>query len=41
MKFIELEKVLECLEGELNPIEIPTDVMLRARLSIERMMAVS
>jgi quinolinate synthase len=41
MKFIELEKVLECLEGELNPIEIPTDVMLRARRSIERMMAVS
>jgi quinolinate synthase len=40
MKFVELEKVLACLEGDLNPIEIPTDTMLRARTSIERMMAV-
>lgn len=41
MKFIELEKVLDCLEHERNPIEIPTDIMIRARRSIERMMAVS
>jgi quinolinate synthase len=40
MKFVELEKVAACLEGELNPIEIPTDIMIRARRSIERMMAV-
>ncbi len=41
MKFVELEKVAACLEQELNPIEIPTAIMLRARRSIERMMAVS
>jgi quinolinate synthase len=40
MKFIELEKVLACIEGDLNPIEIPTDTMIRARTSIERMMLV-
>jgi quinolinate synthase len=40
MKFVELEKVLACLEGDLNPIEIPTQTMIRARTSIERMMAV-
>jgi quinolinate synthase len=40
MKFVELEKVLACLEHDLNPIEIPTRTMLRARTSIERMMAV-
>jgi quinolinate synthase len=40
MKFVELEKVLACLEGDLNPVEIPTDTMIRARKSIERMMAV-
>jgi quinolinate synthase len=40
MKFVELEKVAACLEDELNPIEIPTDIMIRARRSIERMMAV-
>ncbi|HLJ83786.1 MAG TPA: quinolinate synthase NadA [Candidatus Eremiobacteraceae bacterium] len=40
MKFVELEKVLACLENESNPIEIPTAIMLRARTSIERMMAV-
>ena len=40
MKFVELEKVLACLEGDLNPIEIPTETMLRARSSIERMVAV-
>ncbi|HEY5095626.1 MAG TPA: quinolinate synthase NadA [Candidatus Eremiobacteraceae bacterium] len=40
MKFVELEKVLACLEEERNPIEIPTATMLRARTSIERMMAV-
>jgi quinolinate synthase len=41
MKFIELEKVLACLEGNLNPIEIPTQTMIRARSSIERMMTVA
>ena len=41
MKFVELEKVLACLEGDLNPIEIPTQTMIRARTSIERMMAVN
>jgi quinolinate synthase len=41
MKFVELEKVAACLEQERNPIEIPTPIMLRARRSIERMMAVS
>lgn len=41
MKFVELEKVFTCLEQELNPIEIPTPIMIRARHSIERMMAVS
>jgi len=41
MKFVELEKVAACLEGDLNPIEIQTDIMIRARRSIERMMAVS
>ncbi len=41
MKFVELEKVAACLENDLNPIEIPTDIMLRARTSIERMMVVS
>jgi len=41
MKFVELENVLDCLESERNPIEIPTDIMIRARTSIERMMAVS
>jgi quinolinate synthase len=40
MKFVELEKVLACLEHDLNPIEIPTDIMIRARSSIERMVAV-
>lgn len=40
MKFVELEKVLACLEGDLNPVEIPTETMIRARTSIERMMAV-
>ncbi|HEY7992929.1 MAG: quinolinate synthase NadA [Candidatus Eremiobacterales bacterium] len=40
MKFVELDKVLACLEGDLNPIEIPTDVMIRARSSIERMVEV-
>ncbi|MDQ6779755.1 MAG: quinolinate synthase NadA [Candidatus Eremiobacteraeota bacterium] len=41
MKFVELEKVAACLEHELNPIEIPTSIMIRARRSIERMMAVT
>jgi quinolinate synthase len=41
MKFIELEKVAQCLAHDLNPIEIPTGIMLRARESIRRMMAVS
>ena len=41
MKFVELEKVAACLEHELNPIEIPTSIMVRARRSIERMMAVT
>jgi quinolinate synthase len=41
MKFVELEKVANCLENDLNPIEIPTDIMLRARASIQRMMDVS
>ena len=41
MKFVELEKVLDCLERDLNPVEIPTDIMIRARHSLERMMAVS
>jgi quinolinate synthase len=41
MKFVELEKVLACLEEERNPIEIPTETMFRARTSIERMMAVA
>jgi len=41
MKFIELDLVLDCLENERNPIEIPTDIMIRARRSIERMLAVS
>jgi quinolinate synthase len=41
MKFIELEKVAQCLASDLNPIEIPTAIMLRARESIRRMMAVS
>jgi quinolinate synthase len=41
MKFVELEKVAACLENDLNPIEIPTDIMIRARQSIERMMAVA
>jgi quinolinate synthase len=41
MKFVELEKVAACLENDLNPIEIPTDIMIRARRSIERMMAVA
>jgi quinolinate synthase len=41
MKFIELEKVLACLENETNPIEIPTETMIRARRSIQRMMAVA
>jgi len=40
MKFVELEKVLDCLEHDRNPIEIPTDTILRARQSIERMVAV-
>jgi|SRR5579872_1017462 len=40
MKFIELEKVEACLAQELNPIEIPTEIMIRARASIERMLAV-
>ncbi|MDE2571121.1 MAG: quinolinate synthase NadA, partial [bacterium] len=40
MKFVELEKVEACLRDELNPIEIPTAVMLRARASIERMLAI-
>jgi len=41
MKFIELDKVLDCLENERNPIEIPTDIMIGARRSIERMLAVA
>jgi len=41
MKFVELEKVAACLEQERNPIEIPTAIMIRARRSIERMMAVT
>ena len=41
MKFVELEKVLLCLQEERNAIEIPTDIMLRARRSIERMMALA
>ncbi|MBC5806061.1 MAG: quinolinate synthase [Candidatus Eremiobacter antarcticus] len=41
MKFVELEKVAACLEDERNPIEIPTGIMIRARRSIERMLAVS
>lgn len=41
MKYVELEKVLTCLEQERTPIEIPTDIMSRARLSIERMMAIA
>jgi quinolinate synthase len=40
MKFVELEKVLACLENMANPIEIPTQTMIRARRSIERMMTV-
>ncbi|MBV8081533.1 MAG: quinolinate synthase NadA [Candidatus Eremiobacteraeota bacterium] len=40
MKFVELDRVLDCLENERNPIEISTDIMIRARRSIERMMAV-
>ena len=40
MKFVELDKVLACLENDLNPIEIPTDIMIRARSSIERMVSV-
>lgn len=41
MKFVELEKVAAALENDLNPIEIPTAIMARARTSIQRMMDVS
>ncbi|MDQ2818535.1 MAG: quinolinate synthase NadA [Candidatus Eremiobacteraeota bacterium] len=40
MKYVELEKVYACLAQRRNPIEIPTDIMIRARRSIERMMAI-
>ena len=41
MKFVELEKVALALENDQHAIEIPTDIMLRARTSIQRMMDVS
>ncbi len=40
MKRITLPKILECLENESNEIIIPSDMIEKARLSVEKMIAI-
>ena len=40
MKKITLPKILECLENESNEIIIPSDMIEKARLSVEKMIAI-
>ena len=37
MKRITLPKILDCLTNESNEINIPDDIMLKARKSVQRM----
>ena len=41
MKMNTLEKVLDCLERLEPRIELPEDILKRARLPIERMLEIS
>jgi quinolinate synthase len=40
MKRITLPKILKCLENESNEIIIPSDMIEKARLSVEKMIAI-
>ena len=40
MKRITLPKILECLENESNEIIIPSNMIEKARLSVEKMIAI-
>jgi quinolinate synthase len=40
MKRITLPKILECLENESNEIIIPSDMIEKARLSVNKMIAI-
>ena len=40
MKKITLPKILDCLENESNEIIIPTNLLEKAKLSVERMTAI-
>ena len=40
MKRITLPKILKCLENESNEIMIPSDMIEKARLSVEKMIAI-
>ena len=40
MKKITLPKILDCLENETNEIIIPSNLLKKAKLSVEKMTAI-